>query len=143
MKTAQKGFTLIELMIVIAIIGILAAIAVPQYSTYTKRAKFSEVVMAVTQFKTPAEIAYQTTGAALSELNAGNLGIPVAITSTTAVGAHVSGVTMASGLITATGGATVDSATYAVQASILNGGLRWTQTSASTCLNLGMCSPQN
>jgi len=51
MNTAQKGFTLIELMIVIAIIGILAAIALPAYQDYTARAKMTEVVLAATACK--------------------------------------------------------------------------------------------
>jgi type IV pilus assembly protein PilA len=46
MKTLQKGFTLIELMIVVAIIGILAAVALPAYQDYTTRAKMSEVILA-------------------------------------------------------------------------------------------------
>jgi len=54
----NKGFTLIELMIVIAIIGVLAAVAVPQYSLYTKRAKFSEVKIAVSPVKSTIELCY-------------------------------------------------------------------------------------
>ena len=51
MSTMQKGFTLIELMIVVAIIGILAAVALPAYQDYTARAKMSEVVLAATTCK--------------------------------------------------------------------------------------------
>jgi type IV pilus assembly protein PilA len=51
MNAAQKGFTLIELMIVVAIIGILAAVALPAYQDYTLRAKVSEVVLAVSSPK--------------------------------------------------------------------------------------------
>ncbi|MGZ5641019.1 MAG: pilin, partial [Burkholderiales bacterium] len=52
MKRIQKGFTLIELMIVVAIIGILAAVALPAYQDYTIRAKVSELVLAASGFKT-------------------------------------------------------------------------------------------
>lgn len=60
MKQIQQGFTLIELMIVVAIIGILAAVALPAYQDYTVRAKMSEVVLAASSGKTAISEFYQT-----------------------------------------------------------------------------------
>jgi len=60
MKQAQKGFTLIELMIVVAIIGILAAVAVPAYQNYTLKARYTEVVNATAPLKTAVELCTQT-----------------------------------------------------------------------------------
>ena len=60
MKSLQKGFTLIELMIVVAIIGILAAVALPAYQDYTIRAKVSELVLAASGFKSTIAEAAQT-----------------------------------------------------------------------------------
>ena len=60
MKRVQQGFTLIELMIVVAIIGILAAVALPAYKDYTTKARVSEIILAASQCRTIVSEVYQS-----------------------------------------------------------------------------------
>jgi len=102
-KTQQKGFTLIELMIVVAIIGILAAIALPVYQDYTNKAKFTEVVNATAGAKAAVEVCGQVNGV-LTNCTSGNNGIPAAVTAAPDTPASlVVGLSVAAnGVITAT-----------------------------------------
>lgn len=95
----QQGFTLIELMIVIAIIGILAAIAIPAYQDYTGRAQLGDAITIASGYKTPISECAMTQGA-LTNCNADSNGIPAAIAS--GAGKYADSVAIAAGVVTVT-----------------------------------------
>jgi len=98
MKTLQKGFTLIELMIVVAIIGILAAVALPAYQDYTIRAKMSEVILGMSACRTSITEVYQSGPA--NAVGPNNWGCEIGGTTSTK---YVNAITTsADGVVTAT-----------------------------------------
>ena len=132
----EVGFTLIELMIVIAIIGILASIAVPQYGQYTKRAKFSEVISRTAAYKSAVQLCIQDLNK-LAGCSSAQKRIPAAITTPSG---YVQSLTVTDGLITATATSFLEQRQYILDPSYnaTTNSLSWSVS--GSCLSAGLCS---
>ena len=135
---AGNGFTLIEMMIVIAIIGILSAIAVPQYTSYTKRAKFADLIQRTATLKSAIHLCVQDINT-LTGCGNGLNGVPEDITTPDK---YLASMTSMNGLIEITATAEIDNGILRLEPSFdpLQNQLSWVV--AGNCLTKNLCRPQ-
>ncbi|OGT53107.1 MAG: hypothetical protein A3E84_02460 [Gammaproteobacteria bacterium RIFCSPHIGHO2_12_FULL_42_13] len=129
--TLYSGFSLVELMIVVAIIGILSVVAIPSYQNYTQRARFAETLVASAPFKTAVSLALQQ-GVSSTELRNNEHGIPPSPPATK----NLASIFIENGIITATSTKTAGDATLVLTPN--SDGSQW--SISGSCLKSGLCS---
>ncbi len=137
MRNLQKGFTLIELMIVVAIIGILAAIAIPQYQDYITRAKWQDNLSRVQTFKTAIAECLQNNAGTSAEcdteaevISATNVASITGVSSPT-----LASVAFAANALTITGTAAVGSCVVTISPATSGSSVTWSYANAGTNCN--------
>ena len=141
---SQGGFTLIELMIVVAIIGILAAVALPAYQNYTNRATFSELILLAAPLKMAITLAVQTNGldnTDIADIKNGFYGIPAEVdrTATTHRQMVVDGKIK---LYWKNDGSYLSGKQYRLDGNFKDGKVTWalgSGTNTNDCWNNGLC----
>lgn len=135
-----KGFTLVEVLIVVAVIAILASISIPYYNFYTNRAKFSEVILATSLYKNSIEIAFSTTDSPeLDDFDGGTLGIPDNNSTLVVPHQYIVATNVENGVISVESNISYKgkNTTYVLSPSIVNNKLSW--TTLGTCTQAGYC----
>ena len=147
----QSGFTLIELMIVVAIVAILAAIALPAYQTYTARARYTEIIAATGPLKQQVELCFVDQGSLdncdTAAAGATNRGAGWSFKGPTdyANGTTITSITVTDGIITVVpvkGDGILATDTYILEPTANKGSLTWANdgTTDSGCIATSLCS---
>lgn len=133
----QRGFTLIELMLVVAVIGILASVALPAYTLYQNKARFAEAVLGVGSARSAMEVAASASRVtAVGDFDSGAVGIPPAI----AQAPSTHGISVTDGVITITwqsDGSNLAGETYTLTAGGFLPPIQW--TTGGSCVASGYC----